>query len=185
MTPTVAYQGIAGAFGEEACRAFLPHCDRVAKASFAEVAGAVRAGATEFGMLPIENSIAGPVPGVAELIEEQALVIRRRLSLAVRLHLMARPGTRLRSIERVVSHPMALAQCAARLSAAAIMPTSAPNTAVAAREVAESKDPGIAAIASAAAAELYGLAILCSDVQDRADNITTFALVARDCGHEA
>ena len=115
MTCTVAYQGGPGAFAEEACRLFLPDCLAVARPSFADVAEAVRAGEAELGMLPRENNIVGSVPGVAELIERNGLTVRGIHALPVRLHLMARPGVTLEEVRTVVSHPMALAQCAMTL----------------------------------------------------------------------
>ncbi|WP_162806775.1 prephenate dehydratase domain-containing protein [Sphingosinicella terrae] len=179
MTETVAYQGAPGAFGEEACRLFLPDVPTVAKPTFAAVAEAVAAGETALGMLPGENSIAGPVPGVDALIEENELVVRARHDLPVRLHLLGRPGTSIAQIERVVSHPMALAQCRRFLCETGLATEEAANTALAAQALGRSQDPAQGVIASEAAAATYGLVVLRHDVHDRADNFTTFCVVAR------
>lgn len=181
----VAYQGAPGAFGEEACRTFLPGWRPVARASFACVAEAVRAGTTGRGMLPLANSIAGPVPGVAAIIGKAGLAILARHSLPVRMHLLGLPGARIGGIARVASHPMALAQCTRWLARTGLSAEEADNTALAARALALSGDPERAVIASEAAAETYGLVLIARDIHDRADNATTFAVVAPPDGKEA
>lgn len=173
---TIAYQGAPGAFGHQACLAFLPGREAIAKASFAEVAAAVAAGEAELGMLPLENSRAGPVPGVAELIAASGLAVLAEHALPVRLHLLAPAGVRLAEIRTAVSHPMALRQCAASLARLGLATEEAENTAIAARDLA-GRDR--AALASEAAAALYGLTIVEADMQDDPGNATRFALVAR------
>ena len=179
---TVAYQGVPGAFAEQACLAFLPDSDRYAVASFAAVAEAVARGETELGMLPLENSIAGPVPGVQALIDRHDLEVVARRDLPVRQHLMARPGVALDEVRVAVSHPMALAQCLRTLAELGLDTEEAANTAMAAQALAGSDDRSRAVIASGAAAEAWGLAVLRHDVHDRPDNHTTFAIVARRNG---
>ena len=180
MTSEVAYQGAPGALSEQACREFLPDYRAVPRPSFREVARAVVDGETELGMLPRENSIAGAVPGVQELIDGSGLVVRGRLNLPIRLHLMALPGVAIDEVAVAVSHPMALAQCATTLRRLGIRSEEAGNTALAARAVAASGDRTRAAIASESAAAVYGLTILRRDVHDRPDNVTTFVVVARE-----
>ena len=179
MTCTVAYQGGPGAFAEEACRLFLPDCLAVARASFADVAEAVRAGETGLGMLPCENSSVGAVPGISELIERNGLTVRGLHALPVRLHLMARPGVTLKEVKIAVSHPMALAQSATTLQWLGLDTEEAANTALAAQSIRASGDRTRAAIASESAAAAYGLTILRRDVHDRPDNATIFCVVAR------
>lgn len=180
MARQVAYQGVPGAFGEEACRAFLPEWLPLAKPSFAAVVEAVRAGEAERGILPLRNSSAGPVPGVEELIGGSGLLVLERHSLPVRMHLLAVPGAGLEAIRRVGSHPMALAQCRKWLDESGLAVEEEANTAVAARALAESGDLEKAVMASETAAKTYGLAILRRDIQDSADNATTFVVVALD-----
>lgn len=172
----VAYQGAPGAFAHEACLAFAPGHRPLAKPSFADVVESVAGGEAELGILPVENVCAGPVAECQALIEGAAVKIVAAHWLPVRMHLLALPGVGLDEIRRVASHPIALRQCAGSLHALGLETETAANTAVAARSLAE-RDRGV--LASAAAAKAYGLAILRRDLQDRADNATRFALLAR------
>lgn len=178
----VAYQGAPGAFAWEACRTFLPEWTPVARATFANVVKAVQAGAAGRGMLPVRNSTAGDVPGVEDLIRESGLLIVGRHRLPIRLHLLGLPEAELEGIERVTSHPVALAQCVRWREEAGVGALEAPNTALAAKMLAESGDAKLGVVASEAAAEAYGLRILRRDIHDRADNATTFCVVAVDDG---
>lgn len=180
----VAYSGVPGAFAEQACRTFLPDLEWVGVASFAAVAEAVAKGICELGMLPRENSIAGPVPGVADLIAQHRLAVMSTHDLPVRQHLMAKPGVTIGELRTAVSHPMALAQCTRMLEELGLEAEEAVNTAVAAQALAESDDRSRGVIASEAAADAWGLTILRHDVHDRKDNFTTFCIVARP-GEEA
>ena len=175
----VAYQGAPGAFGHAACLRFLPGWQPLAFPRFDDVAAAVAEGAAERGMLPAENSIAGPVPGIVEMVESRPLTIRARHDLPIGLHLLAAAGTSLATIRRVASHPVALAQCAGWLCARGLRPEPAANTALAARALADAPDPGLAVAASQAAADAYGLVIVARDIHDRPDNMTTFWEIAR------
>ena len=176
----VAYQGAAGAFSWEACRAFLPEWTPVARATFANVVKAVQTGAAGRGMLPIRNSTAGPVPGVEELIRDSGLLIVGRHRLPVRLHLLGLPDAELAEIDRVASHPVALAQCVRWREEAGVAVIEAANTALAAKMLAEASDIRLGVVASEAAAEAYGLKILKRDIHDREDNATTFCVIAAD-----
>jgi prephenate dehydratase len=176
---SVAYQGQPGAFGHEASLRFVPGHAPVAKPSFRDVLAAVSGGETDLGVLPLENSCAGPVAEVQRLLAETDLAILSTHRLPVRMHLLARKGTTLDSIRRVISHPVALAQCAATLSSLGLATQPASNTAVAAKMVSESDDRTIAALASEAAAEIYGLAIVRRDVHDQPGNATTFCVLGQ------
>lgn len=175
-----AYQGAPGAFSWEACRAFLPEWTPVARATFANVVKAVQTGAAGRGMLPIRNSTAGPVPGVEELIRDSGLLIVGRHRLPVRLHLLGLPDAELAGIDRVASHPVALAQCVRWREEAGVAMIEAANTALAAKMLAEASDVRLGVVASEAAAEAYGLKILKRDIHDREDNATTFCVIAAD-----
>ncbi len=176
---TVAYQGQPGAFGHEACLRFLPEHEPLPKADFALVIQAVTAGETELGVLPVENSCAGPVDEVKALLQQSDLPIVARHQLPVRMHLLAPAGTRIENVRRIVSHPIALAQCAETLRALGFAAEPASNTAAAAKALAESSDGTTAVLASEAAASIYGLAILRRNVHDRPDNATTFYVLGR------
>jgi prephenate dehydratase len=175
----VAYQGEPGAFSHEACRTFLPGYEPVRKPSFVDVFESVAAGETDLGVLPEENSAAGMVSEVRDLLARGTLTVRARHVLPVRMHLMAVPGARLSGIRTIVSHPIALAQCGRALAELDIETRTAANTAAAAKELSESGDKSRAVLASEAAAETYNLAILRRDLQDRADNTTRFVVLAR------
>ncbi len=175
----IAYQGAPGAFGWEACRTFLPEWTPMARATFAGVVKAVVAGKAARGMLPLRNAIAGPVPGVEELIRESGLLVIERHRLPIRMHLLGLPDAALDRIAQVASHPVALGQCGRWIEEAGVATKEASNTAVAAQALAESGDATTGVIASEAAAEAYGLKILYRDVHDRDDNHTIFCVLAR------
>jgi len=172
---SVAYQGAPGAFSHEACLRFLPTHEPMSFATFADVVDAVEAGAAELGMLPTENNEAGQT-GARELIEAANLRIVREVTLPVRMHLLGRPGARIEDIKTVRSHPVALRQCSHELMRLGVQTLEVSNTAFAAKTLTNITD---AVLASAAAARIYGLTILLSDVQNRADNATRFAII--DC----
>jgi len=175
----VAYQGEPGAFGHEACLTFLPDYEPVRKPSFGDVFAAVAGGETELGILPEENVAAGVVPEVRALLERNELTVRARHVLPVRMHLMAIPGASLAGIRTIVSHPIALAQCAANVAALDVATEESLNTAGAAKALAESGDLSRAVLASEQAAAHYGLAILKRDLQDHPENATRFVVLAR------
>ena len=179
MRPRAAFQGAFGAFSHEACLACLPQAEPTPYRIFHEAFEAVGSGACAFGFIPVENSIAGPVPEVAELLAVSGLKTLSQHTWPIRMQLMANAGTRLEDVRIVASHPMALKQCGAFLSAQALPSEEAFDTAGAAAELARAPDPTRAVIAPQAAADLYGLAVLAREVQDRGDNVTRFLVLAR------
>jgi prephenate dehydratase len=172
---TVAYQGAEGAFSHEACLRFLPGHEPMAVATFSEVVDAVRSGKADLGMLPIANNEAGET-GARELIEKANLRTVDEPVLSVRMHLLGVPSASLDQIRTVVSHPVALRQCAQSLTALGVNTEETSNTALAAKAL---TNPNRGVLASEVAAELYGLAILKRDVHDRPDNATQFAIISR------
>ena len=172
----IAYQGAPGSFGHQAALAFCPGCTAEPRDSFAGVAEAVARGETDRGVLPLENSRAGIVEGVTEIIAGGGVRIVAEHVLPVRMHLLALPGVTLAELRCVVSHPVALRQCADSLARLGLAVEPASNTAVAARAL-RARDRAV--LASEAAAEAYGLTILCRDVQDDPGNATRFAVIAR------
>jgi prephenate dehydratase len=172
-----AYQGLPGAFGHQACLAFLPHHEPVAEARFAGVLAAVSEGRADCGILPIENNQAGPVTETLALLAASELKIVAEHVLPIRMHLLGLPGATLEQVRTAVSHRVALRQCSQMLTRLGLTPEEAPNTAIAASTL---QDPAKAALASQAAAEAYGLNILLRDVHDRPDNATRFAVIARE-----
>jgi prephenate dehydratase len=185
VTITVAYQGEAGAFSEMAIVAVwgtsaipLP-CEE-----FSDVVAAVEDGRADAGMLPTANVIAGPVAESIAAIEASTLSIVHTTAVPIRLSLLALPGATLESLRSVESHPMALLQCGKFLRAhPQLVPRTSYDTAGAARAVAASADMTRAAIASSHAGALNGLVTLAFSIEDRVDNVTQFAIVARDTSH--
>lgn len=177
----IAYQGIAGAFGEEAVVArFGEEAERSGLASFAAVFTAVEEGRADAGVVPIENSLAGSILETWDLLLTRDVQVVGEVGVRVRHCLLALPGVRLEDVTSARSHPQALAQCARFLAQHGIEPVAAANTAVAAREVAAAADRCLAAIASRRAAAIHGLEILVPDVHGRGDNTTRFLVVQRE-----
>ncbi len=180
MSPTVAYQGEPGAFAEDAVLAFFADPDPVAEPTWRHVFEAVRDGRADAGVVPVESSMAGTIRETLDLLAEFDLTIVGETSVPVRLALLAAPGQSIETIERVYSHPQALAQADAFLRTRSWQVMTAYNTAGAAKLVAEGDDDRAAAIASPRAADLYGLTIVAADVQSGDDNRTRFAIIARE-----
>lgn len=177
----VAYQGVAGAFSEAAVASLFPGDDPLPRETFAEVFEALATGSAQAAVVPVENSQAGAVVDVYDLLRRhQDARIVAEAKLRVRHHLLGLPGARLEEVRTARSHPQALAQSAEWLRERGIRPVVAFDTAGAAAEVAELRDPSVAAVASARAAERYGLAVLARGVETAADNMTRFFALAGD-----
>jgi prephenate dehydratase len=175
----VAFQGIAGAYSEEAIRQFFgPEVESVPYRTLDNVFPAVESGDADYGMVPVENAVAGSVARSYELLMERDLRIYAETILHVRHMLLAVPGTTLDDLKRVRSHPQALAQCQRYLSRYGLEPEPAFDTAGSARDLAANPEPDVAAIAGALAAELYGLEILGSGIEDFPFNYTRFFVLA-------
>lgn len=183
MTRLVAaYQGEPGAFSEAAIvERWGAAATPLPCATFADVIAAVESGRAAVGLLPTENSIAGRVADSIAAIERSSLFHAPAVALRIHLMLLGLPGAKLASLRSAESHPVALRQCSAFLHAhPQLTPRASEDTAGAAREVAASGDILRGAIASMRAGELNGLIVLAEGVEDRADNVTQFAIVARD-----
>lgn len=182
---SVAFLGPLGTFCEEA---LLTQKDYAGarlepRPTIAEVLDVVGNGHVDLGLVPIENAIEGTVRDTLDaLIFDVDLLIQREVVLDVRLHLMAPEDTALEGVRRVVSYPVALAQCrrffADKLPGIEIV--AANSTADAARTLGEHPQPHTAALAPRLAADLYGLKMLAEDVEDYDDNQTRFVAVARE-----
>ena len=178
---TVAFQGEEGAYSHEAILQFFgPQVTVYPCRTFAEIFDAVEDGQADYGMLPVENSLAGSVHSAYDLLLERDLRIWGEVILRVRHALLAPPGTTLADLQRVRSHPQALAQCAGYLARHGLEPVPAYDTAGAARELAEHPEPGVAAIASALAGERYGLAVLEQGIEDQPWNYTRFFVLGNE-----
>jgi prephenate dehydratase len=180
----IAYLGPRGSFAEAAVRSLVDEQghELVPAVSVQAALDAVRSGAVEQALVPIENSVEGSVSiTLDELAVGQRLVIVDEVAIQVRFDLMARPGTTLSDIGRVATHPHAQAQVrgwlATNLPDAAVIP--AMSTAAAAAALVEPQPPFDAAVAQSLAAEIYGLEVLAADIQDTQDASTRFVLVQR------
>jgi prephenate dehydratase len=178
----IAYQGEPGANSHLACTEAFPDSEPVACPTFEDALAAVKQGDVRYAMIPIENSVAGRVADIHHLLPGAELYIVGEHFLRVRHQLMAKPGATLNSIKRVLSHTQALGQCRGTLRKLGLKPIPEADTAGSARMVAEADDLADAAIASRLAAEIYGLKILKSDIEDEAHNTTRFVILsnARD-----
>lgn len=176
----ISYQGEPGANSHLAAREAFPGLEAVAYPTFEDALAAVKTGDAQYAMIPIENSVAGRVADIHYLLPDAGLYIVAEHFLRVRHQLMAKPGTALQSIKRVMSHTQALGQCRNTLRRLGIAPVPEADTAGSARLVAEGNDSATAAIASRLAAEIYGLEILKSDMEDEAHNTTRFVVLAKD-----
>ncbi len=179
--PRVAFQGEAGAFSEEAIRAhFGDEATPLPSTSFQELVQRVAVGQAELGMIPVENSLAGSVAPAYDALMEARVEILDELIRPIRLCLMALPGVKTDELTRVISHPVALAQCGNFLRGLdGVERVAVHDTAGAARRVAREGRGEVAAVAPRGAAALYGLELLAEGIQDRADNQTRFYLIRR------
>ena len=175
----VAYPGTEGSFSHAAARDAFPEAELLARSSFEQTADAVVSGEADYAILPVENSYAGVVLTTYSLLEKLPLHIVGETAKRVRQQLLAVPGAALGDIRRIASHPQAIAQCGVflqTLPGVQLIPSE--NTAISAREVAESRDPSFAAIGSEEAARAYGLQILCRDIQSSQQNTTRFFVLS-------
>ena len=177
----VACQGTEGAYSQLACQRMFEFADILYMNSFNDVFNAVEKGMCPYGVLPIENSTAGSVTQVYDLMEKHRFYIVRAVRQRIEHRLLALPGAALADIREVVSHEQALRQCSAFLAAhPRIKATPMANTAMAADAVAASGRKDLAAIASRDCEQLYGLEALSDSVSDTGNNYTRFICIAKD-----
>ncbi|MCL4847093.1 MAG: prephenate dehydratase [Acidobacteria bacterium] len=176
----IAYQGEPGAYSEAAALRFGPDAEAVACPAFDDVFEAVERGRATCGVLPIENSIGGTIHRNYDLLVTHELKIVGEVELPVVHSLVALPGTTIEDVRQVYSHPQALAQCdryLRRMQGVEVVATY--DTAGSAKLIRDRNLASTAAIASERAAEVFGLAVLASAIQDFPDNITRFLIVGR------
>lgn len=175
----VAFQGVAGAYSEQATRQFFgPEVESQPCRTLADVFFATENNQADYGMLPVENAIAGSVTRSYELLMEHDLRIHAEVILRVRHMLLALPGTQLADLKRVRSHPQALAQCRRYLARHDLESEPAFDTAGSARDLVESEQTDTAVIASELAAELCNLDILDRAIEDYPFNYTRFFILS-------
>lgn len=175
----VAYSGIVGAYAHIAAENLFADAEKVSCESFKQAYDKVVSGDCDVAVLPIENSSAGEVGQVTDLIFSGPLYINGMYDLAVTHALCAVPGAQIKDIVKVVSHSQALSQCSAYIKDHHFGEVAYENTALAAKYVAELRDPTVAAICSADSAKLYGLQVLSEGINEERGNTTRFAVLAR------
>lgn len=177
----VACQGVEGAYSQLACEKIFPNPMILYFKNFEGVFSAIEKGMCRYGVLPIENSTAGSVNQVYDLMIQHNFSIVRTFRLKVDHNLLVNPGTKLEDIREIYSHQQAISQCAgflAKLPNVNVMAVE--NTAVAAEMVASSGRKDVAALSSRSCAQLYGLENIAPSIQDKGNNRTRFICISKD-----
>lgn len=175
----IAYCGTEGAFGCMAAQKQFPEAALIAYPDFASAYSAVESGECDGAVLPIENSCAGDVGSVMDLLFSGSLYVNNVIELDVMQNLVAIPGTRPDEIKTVVSHPQALEQCSEYISSRNLKTISYSNTALAAQAVREKNDRTVAAIASEETAKLFDMEIIARGINNAHVNTTRFVVLSR------
>lgn len=176
----VAYQGVPGSYNEDAALKAYPNCETVPCDEFEDAFKAVELWLVDKAVLPIENSVGGSIHRNYDLLLRHRLHIVGEVQIDVNHCLLGLPGVRKKDLKRVLSHPQALDQCQKALSKLGLVRISVEDTAGAAQIVASERARDIGAVASARAAAIYGLNVLEERIQDDADNVTRFMILARE-----
>ena len=175
----VAYSGVEGAFAHIAAGRIFPGSNRISCLDFKSAYDAVVSGACDVAVLPVENSYAGEVGQTIDLLFSGGLYINGIYELEIHQNLLGITGTTVEDIQKVTSHPQALAQCHEYIKARGFSTVEASNTAVAAKFVADSHDKTLGAIASVETAEIYGLKVLEANINKSGENTTRFAVLSK------
>ena len=180
MTDRISFQGEPGANSHIAAHEAYPGFEPMPCPSFEDAFAAVSEGQARYAMIPVENSVAGRVADVHHLIPESGLFIVGERFVPIRHQLLGLKGATLGGLTHVRSHPQALGQCRKQLRDLGVAAVKTADTAGAAREIAELGDAKVGALASALAAQIYGLQVLKADIADAPHNTTRFLVFARD-----
>lgn len=183
MTGLIAFQGELGAYSHQASEQVRPGQAVLPCPTFEDVVESVRSGAAELGLLAVENSTYGRVADVHSLLPKSGLHIIDETFVRVHVNLLGVPGAKVEDIREAHGHVVILPQCATFLREHNIKGVVSADNAKAAREAAEAGDPARAALASTIAAEIYGLDVLASEIEDNANNTTRFLLMSRVPDH--
>ena len=176
----IACQGVEGAYSQLACEKMIRYPSILYCRTFENVFGAIESDLCQYGILPIENSLAGSVNSVYDLMIRHHCYIVRSVRIKIDHTLLALPGTRMDEIREIYSHEQAIQQCSAFLSGHKEWHVNVcTNTAAAARMVAESGRRDAAAISSGHCAALYGLECLSSDIRNNSNNHTRFICISK------
>jgi prephenate dehydratase len=176
----IAFQGSVGANSNLACNKFYPEFEAKSFSTFYDVFKAVENGEVECGLIPLENSYAGRVAEIHNLLQDSNVFIVAEHFFPITHNLAGVDGTKLEDIKEVISHPQALMQCQNNLRALGVNIREFSNTAEAAKFVAKTGDKTKAAICSKVAAEINGLKIIRENIQDLDGNMTTFVAISKN-----
>ena len=176
----IAFQGLYGAYADLTARAIFPGIATLPCPTFDSVFVAVREGHAERGVIPVENSLYGRIADIHHLLPGGGLKIVGERYEPIHHYLLGVPGARLEDIREALSQEPALGQVAKTLRRLGIKPVARTDTAGSAAEVAATGDRSKAAVASALAAEIHGLDILLSNIEDAEHNTTRFLVMARE-----
>ena len=179
MTGRIAFQGEPGAYSHQACIDARPDLDPLPCRTFEDAIAAVKSGAAELAMLPVENSTYGRVADIHRLLPDSGLHIVNEAFVRVHINLLGVPGARISDVKEAYSHLVLLPQCAAFLTEHGIVGRVSSDNARAARDVAERGEPSVAALASELAGEIYGLDVLARHIEDAEHNTTRFLVMSR------
>jgi prephenate dehydratase len=179
MTARIAFQGEPGAYSHQAIHDARPGFEALPCATFEDAIEAVRTGAADQAMLPVENTTYGRVADIHRLLPESGLHIVDEAFVRVHINLLAVPGATLADIKEAHSHLVLLPQCARFLRENGIAGRVSPDNARAARDVAAWGDRTKAALASELAADIYGLDVLARHIEDHDTNTTRFLIMSR------
>lgn len=181
QNPIVACQGVEGAYSQIACEKIFKNPFIMYFKNFDAVFTAIEQGMCQYGILPIENSTAGSVTKVYDLMIRHNFSIVRTFRLKVDHNLLVKPGTTLKDVRTIYSHEQAINQCSEFLQSLPgvnVIPVA--NTALASEMVSMAENNDVAALSSRFCAELYGLTCLASSVQDKGNNRTRFICISKN-----
>ncbi len=176
----IAFQGAFGAYSHIACENIFPNDEYIPIDTFEEAMAMVERCEADYAVIPIENSNAGRVTDVHFLLPKTNLNIIAEYFLRIEHQLLSLPNTELKDIKKVLSHPQALAQCSNYIKRHDIKPVSHIDTAKSCIDVIEKQDKSVAVIAPKKAADIYGMHILASNIENDSNNTTRFLVMGKD-----
>lgn len=179
VKPVCAYQGVPGAWSEEALMKAFPETEKISVDTFEDVFLAVKTGKADYGVVPIDNSRTGAIGETYDLLRKYGCFVTGKVQVPIHHCLMAPIGVRQEDVREVLSHPEGFAQCRNFLRGKSWDLTAYGNTAAAAEKVAQADGKRCAAIGSRRAAELYNLNVLVKDIMDDPENRTSFVVIAQ------
>ncbi len=179
MVKYIAFQGEPGAFSHAAAHELFPRGKPVPCVTFEDTISAVQQGRADYGVVPVENSLYGRITDIYHLLPESGLFINAEHFLRIEMNLLAVKGATLKDIKSVQSLNVALGQCRKFIRKHKFKTINGADTAGSAHEVAQRGDKSVAAIASRFAADVYGLDVLASNIEDASHNTTRFLVISK------